>query len=60
MNAKDFLCGPIPAGQSSTNLSNLSGAYLQAADIDNDGSVLATDALKVLKYSTKSFNIEIN
>ena len=46
--------------KSSTNLSNLNGAYLQAADIDNDGSVLATDALKVLKYSTKSLNIEIN
>jgi len=46
--------------KSSTNSSNLSGAYLQAADIDNDGSVLATDALKALKHSTNSENIEIN
>lgn len=45
--------------KNSTNISNLSGAYLKAADVDDDGNVLATDALTVLKYSTKSANIEI-
>ena len=45
--------------KNSTNISNLSGAYLKAADLDNDGNVLATDALIALKYSTKSANIEI-